>query len=68
MTTAEPTETAETTHRITLKINGKAYKQDVQPRKMLAYAIRKGEKLIQCENCTRILYPVKPPAPAQAAT
>ena len=40
---------------------------NVNIRPMLAYAIRKGEKLIQCENCTRILYPVKPPAPAQAA-
>ncbi len=34
---------------------------------MLAYAIRKGEKIIQCENCTRILYPIIPPAPAPPA-
>lgn len=37
---------------------------NVNIRPMLAYAIRKGEKIIQCENCTRILYPGKPPAPA----
>lgn len=36
---------------------------NVNIRPMLAYAIRKGDKLVQCENCTRILYPVKPPAP-----
>ncbi|WP_412029455.1 (2Fe-2S)-binding protein [Deinococcus yunweiensis] len=40
MTTAEHPDTAETTRRVTLKINGKAYRQDVEPRKMLAYAIR----------------------------
>jgi uncharacterized protein len=41
---------------------------NVNIRPMLAYAIRKGDKLIQCENCTRILYPVKPPPLAQPAT
>ncbi len=40
---------------------------NVNIRPMLAYAIRKGEKVIQCENCTRILYPILPPAPVQAA-
>lgn len=41
---------------------------NVNIRPMLAYAIRKGDKIIQCENCTRILYPVKTQAPAQPAT
>lgn len=35
---------------------------NVKIRPMLASAARKGESLVQCENCTRILHPVKPPA------
>ena len=41
---------------------------NVKNRPMLASEVRKGEKLVLCENCTRILYPVRPPAPAQAAS
>ena len=41
---------------------------NVKNRPMLASEVRKGEKLVLCENCTRILYPVKPQAPAQAGT
>ncbi len=32
---------------------------------MIASEVRRGEKLVQCENCTRLLYAVKPAAPAQ---
>ncbi len=41
---------------------------NVKNRPMVASDVRRGEKLVLCENCTRILYPVKPvtaPAPAQ---
>ena len=34
---------------------------NVKIRPMLASAVRKGEQIVQCENCTRLLYPVKPP-------
>ncbi|MCC6164690.1 MAG: hypothetical protein IT182_15170 [Acidobacteria bacterium] len=38
---------------------------NVKNRPMVASDVRRGEKLVLCENCTRILYPVKPaPAPA----
>lgn len=37
---------------------------NVKIRPMLASAARKGEQIVQCENCTRLLYAVKPPAPA----
>jgi predicted nucleic acid-binding Zn-ribbon protein len=40
---------------------------NVKNRPMLASEVRRGEKLVLCENCTRILYPVKPVAPGQAA-
>lgn len=41
---------------------------NVKLRPMVASAIRKGEQVVQCENCTRLLYAVKPPAaPAPAA-
>lgn len=36
---------------------------NVKIRPMLASAVRKGEQIVQCENCTRLLYAVKPPAP-----
>lgn len=36
---------------------------NVKLRPMLASAVRKGEQVVQCENCTRLLYAVKPPAP-----
>lgn len=35
---------------------------NVKIRPMLASAVRKGEQIVQCENCTRLLYAVKPPA------
>ena len=35
---------------------------NVKLRPMLASEVRKGEKIVQCENCTRLLYTVKPPA------
>jgi predicted nucleic acid-binding Zn-ribbon protein len=37
---------------------------NVKIRPMLASAVRKAEQLVQCENCTRLLYAVKPAAPA----
>lgn len=39
---------------------------NVKIRPMLASAVRKGEQIVQCENCTRLLYVVKavPPPPA----
>ena len=40
---------------------------NVKIRPMLASEVRRGERLVQCENCTRLLYAVKPvaaPAPA----
>jgi predicted nucleic acid-binding Zn-ribbon protein len=37
---------------------------NVKLRPMVASAIRKGEQIVQCENCTRLLYAVKPPVPA----
>ena len=40
---------------------------NVKLRPVLAAEVRRGEKLVQCENCTRILYPVKPAAPATHA-
>jgi predicted nucleic acid-binding Zn-ribbon protein len=40
---------------------------NVKNRPMLASEVRRGEKLVLCENCTRILYPVKPAAPATTA-
>ena len=39
---------------------------NVKNRPMLASEVRRGEKLVLCENCTRILYPVKAPASVQA--
>jgi len=39
---------------------------NVKIRPMLASEVRKGERIVQCENCTRLLYAVKP-APAAAA-
>ncbi|BCS35646.1 hypothetical protein TBR22_A48800 [Luteitalea sp. TBR-22] len=36
---------------------------NVRIRPMLASAVRKGEQIMQCENCTRLLYAVKPAAP-----
>ena len=36
---------------------------NVKNRHMITSEVRRGEKLVQCENCTRLLYPVKPPAP-----
>jgi predicted nucleic acid-binding Zn-ribbon protein len=33
---------------------------------MVASAIRKGEQIVQCENCTRLLYAVKPTVVAPA--
>jgi predicted nucleic acid-binding Zn-ribbon protein len=42
---------------------------NVKNRPMIASDVRRGEKLIQCENCTRLLYPVKPvPAAPVAAS
>lgn len=43
---------------------------NVKNRPMIASDVRRGEKLIQCENCTRLLYPVKatPPAPPPVPT
>jgi predicted nucleic acid-binding Zn-ribbon protein len=41
---------------------------NVKNRPMLASEVRRGEKLVLCENCTRILYPVKPSPPGQAAS
>lgn len=41
---------------------------NVKIRPMLASDVRKGERIVQCENCTRLLYVVKPvaaPAPIQ---
>jgi predicted nucleic acid-binding Zn-ribbon protein len=42
---------------------------NVKNRPMIASDVRRGEKLIQCENCTRLLYPVKttPAAPVAAS-
>ena len=37
---------------------------NVKLRPMVAAAVRKGEQIVQCENCTRLLYAVKPPPPA----
>ena len=37
---------------------------NVKLRPMVASAVRKGEQIVQCENCTRLLYAVKPPVPA----
>ena len=39
---------------------------NVKIRPMLASEVRKGERIVQCENCTRLLYAVKP-TPAAAA-
>ncbi len=33
---------------------------NVKNRHMITSEVRRGEKLVQCENCTRLLYPVKP--------
>lgn len=41
---------------------------NVKLRPMVASAIRKGEQIVQCENCTRLLYAVKPPVPAPPAS
>lgn len=42
---------------------------NVKLRPMVVTEARRGEKLVQCDNCTRILYAVRPPAaPAPAAT
>ena len=38
---------------------------NVKIRPMLASEVRKGDRIVQCENCTRLLYAVKP-APAAA--
>jgi hypothetical protein len=41
---------------------------NVKIRPMLASEVRRGERIVQCENCTRLLYVAKPvaaPAPAQ---
>ena len=40
---------------------------NVKNRHMITSEVRRGEKLIQCENCTRLLYAIKS-APGQAAT
>jgi predicted nucleic acid-binding Zn-ribbon protein len=40
---------------------------NVKNRHMITSEVRRGEKLVQCENCTRLLYPVKPAAPAVQA-
>lgn len=42
---------------------------NVKNRPMIASEVRRGEKLIQCENCTRLLHPVKtaPAAPVTAS-
>jgi predicted nucleic acid-binding Zn-ribbon protein len=40
---------------------------NVKLRPMLASEIRRGEKIVQCENCTRLLYVVKPAAPPPPA-
>ena len=40
---------------------------NVKNRHMITSEVRRGEKLVQCENCTRLLYAVKPTAPAPAA-
>ena len=39
---------------------------NVKNRPMLASEVRRGDKLVLCENCTRILYPLKAPASVQA--
>jgi len=39
---------------------------NVKLRPMVASAVRKGEQIVQCENCTRLLYAVKPPVAAPA--
>ena len=36
---------------------------NVKNRHMITSEVRRGEKLVQCENCTRLLYAVTPPAP-----
>ena len=41
---------------------------NVKNRPMIASDVRRGEKLIQCENCTRLLYPVRTTPAAPAAT
>ncbi len=41
---------------------------NVKNRPMIASEVRRGEKLVLCENCTRILYAVKPPPAAAPAT
>jgi len=41
---------------------------NVKNRHMITSEVRRGEKLVQCENCTRLLYAVKLPAPAAPAT
>lgn len=41
---------------------------NVKLRPMVASAIRKGEQIVQCENCTRLLYAVKSPVPAPPST
>ncbi len=40
---------------------------NVKLRPMLASDVRRGEKITQCENCTRLLYAVKPPPAAPPA-
>lgn len=40
---------------------------NVKIRPMLASDIRRGEKIVQCENCTRLLYVANPPPPAATA-
>lgn len=39
---------------------------NVKNRPMVASDARRGDKLVLCENCTRILYPLKPPTPPPA--
>jgi predicted nucleic acid-binding Zn-ribbon protein len=36
---------------------------NVKNRHMITSEVRRGEKLVHCENCTRLLYPVKPATP-----
>ena len=40
---------------------------NVKLRTMLAGDVRRGEKIVQCENCTRLLFAIKPP-PAPPAS
>ncbi len=41
---------------------------NVKLRPMLASEVRRGEKIVQCENCTRLLFAVKPPPQAAPPT